>query len=157
MATADLELTKTRNDRHDSTAGLAAPPHGPDLEPAKAATFLRADHDELAQLAARVVAELAEGDRDDVRAIILELEERVLAHLDGEERDLLPAYADHAPEDAQVILREHAAVRKALAEMEIGTDLHLVRADAVGAFLDLLRAHAERENRGLYRWAATRP
>jgi len=122
---------------------------------AEAATLLRADHAGLAQLAERVVKELAEGDRDDVRAIIVDLQARVLAHLDGEERDLLAGYAEYAPEDAEHIVREHAGIRKALAEMDLATDLHLVRADAVGAFLDLLRAHAERENRGLYRWATT--
>lgn len=127
------------------------------VEPAKAAAFLSADHEDLAALAARVDKELTEGDRDDVRAVIADLQTRVLAHLDSEERDLLPGYAEAAPEDAQIILSEHAAVRKALAEMDMATDLHLVRANAVGAFMDLLRAHAERENRGLYRWAATPP
>lgn len=126
-------------------------------EPVKNATFLRADHDQLEALAQSLVRTIVEGDRDDVGAAITVMQTRVLAHLDGEERSLLGGYARYAPEDARELLREHAMIRQALAEFDVGVDLHLVRADAVKAFLGALQAHAERENAGLYRWAATAP
>jgi|GEM_PF-6857047 len=118
-----------------------------------AATFLRADHDVLEAMAQRVLEMIATNDREDVAAAITELQARVHEHLADEERELLPAYAEHAPEDAASILAEHAAFERALAELDVATDLHLLRLDAVRTFLDGLRAHAARENEGLYRWA----
>ena len=79
------------------------------------------------------------------------------SRLAGEERSLFDGYARYAPEDAQELLREHASIRQALAEFDVGVDLHLLRADAVKAFLVRLQAHATRENAGLYCWAATAP
>lgn len=115
---------------------------------------LRMEHDRLEGLAERVCQAITEGDRDDVTATIAQLQAGVLAHLEGEERDLLPGYAEQAPEDARAILAEHAVMRTALAELELGTDLHTVRTEAVRAFLARLSAHAARENAGLYVWAS---
>jgi hypothetical protein len=122
--------------------------------PPTAAAFLRADHDELIGLVDTVCQAITEGDHDDIAATIAQLQTAVLAHIDGEERDLLPGYAQHAPEDAHAILAEHALMRTALAELDVGSDLHTTRTGAVRAFLVNLRAHAVRENAGLYVWAA---
>ena len=108
-------------------------------------------------LPGRPLKAIAEGDREDVGATIGIMQTRVLEHLDGEERSLFDGYARYAPEDAQELLREHANIRQALAEFDVGVDLHLLRADAVKAFLITLQAHAARENAGLYCWAATAP
>lgn len=121
---------------------------------AEAAASLRADHEALDEVAERVLAIIAEGDREDVGAAITELQVRITAHLDGEERDLLPEYARHDPQDAATLLAEHAAIRETLAELDIESDLHLVRLEAMREILRKLRAHAQRENDGLYRWAA---
>ena len=126
-------------------------------EPVRMAAFLRGDHDALAALAEGVAKALAEGDVEDVGATIGVMQTRVLEHLDGEERSLLDGYARYAPEDAQELLHEHEKIREALAEFDVGVDLHLLRADAVKAFLVRLQAHAARENAGLYCWAATAP
>lgn len=120
----------------------------------KVSTFLRADHDELTAFAERVLDAVRNGDRTEAAEAVAALEAAITAHLAQEERDLLPAYAEQAPEDAEAILADHAAIRKALAGFDVASDLHLVRAEAVKAFLDALHAHAERENGGLYRWAA---
>lgn len=122
-------------------------------EPPKLATFLRADHDLLSKLAETVLDSIVAGDRRESADAISTMQAAVLAHLADEERELLPSYAEQAPADAQAILEDHAAIRRALAEFDVETDLHLLRADAVRAFLDTLRAHAERENAGLYRWS----
>jgi len=142
----------------DETIGVTSGPVGAGriegfTVPARPALFLRADHDDLEALTKKALAQLAEGeDPADVGATISELQQRVLAHLDEEEKNLLPEYAEHAPEDAAALLREHAAFREALAQLDVAADLHLVRVNAVRALLDKLRAHAERENEGLYRW-----
>ncbi len=126
------------------------------VEPAEAVDLLRADHDQLASFAERALALIDEGAHDEVAAAVGALQSAVVAHLDGEERYLLPAYAAEAPADAARLLKEHAAMRKTLADLDVQTDLHLVRTAAVRAFLDELRAHAVRENAGLYRWTKSR-
>ena len=154
---------KSKHDRElDEAISLTPGTIGVDAEldfpkPVRVATFLRADHDELEALARGLIRAIVEGDRDDVAAVITVMQTRVREHLDGEERSLLAGYARYAPEDAQELLREHAQIRQVLAEFDVGVDLHLVRADAIKAFLVALQAHAARENAGLYCWAATAP
>jgi hypothetical protein len=115
---------------------------------------LRADHDRLETLASTIVEAIASGDHADVSATVTALQTGVGNHLDGEERELIPRYAAHDPADAGRILEEHAVIRRKLADLDVMTDLHLVRADAMRALLASLRAHAARENAGLYAWAA---
>lgn len=134
------------------------PPHGgvAEVEPVGPATVLRAEHDHFDALASVVLDSIIKGDRGEAADAVALLQASVGAHLDGEERDLLPAYALDAPEDAQAILREHGEIREALAGLDLATDLHFLRADAVNELLGKLRAHAGRENVGLYRWAQAR-
>lgn len=126
------------------------------VEAAKAAALLRSDHDHLDALAAMVLDSIVKGDRAEVADAVALLQASVGAHLDGEERDLLPVYAVDAPDDARAILREHGEIREALAGLDLATDLHFLRANAVKELLGKLRAHASRENAGLYRWAQAR-
>lgn len=121
------------------------------------ATFLRADHDVFGDMTERIIQTVVEGDREDVSDAVSALEAAILSHLEGEEREVIPRYAQHDPVEAAALLREHAAIRKKLTELDISTDLHLVRADALRLLLDSLQAHARRENAGLYRWAEANP
>ena len=57
------------------------------------------------------------------------------------------------PTEAAALLEDHATIRRRLTELDVSTDLHLVRVDSLRLLLDSLRAHAERENEGMYRWA----
>jgi hemerythrin-like domain-containing protein len=129
-----------------ATATTTAP-----VTPARSATALRAEHDQLGLLAERLLDSIVAGDRSEAADAITAMQTLVSAHLAEEERELLPSYAEVEPADAKAILEDHAAIRKALAELDVTTDLHLLRADAVKAFLDALRAHANRENAGMYR------
>jgi hemerythrin-like domain-containing protein len=115
--------------------------------------FLREDHDVFTQMAEKIIQTIVEGDREDVSDAVSALEAGVLMHLENEERELIPRFAQHDPEEAKALLQDHATIRTRLTELDVSTDLHLVRADAVRVLLDALRAHAERENAGLYRWA----
>ena len=122
--------------------------------PAILVTSFRADHEVLSTLASDILAGIVEGDPKRMPEAISVLQAAVAAHLDDEERELLPRYALFAPEDAARILQEHAGIRKVLAELDLETDLHLVRADAMAAFLAALQAHAAREDAGMYLWAS---
>jgi hypothetical protein len=126
------------------------------VSPAAEIAFLRADHDALETLGQRALAELAAGDYDDVRAILAEIEARVLAHVEGEERELLPAWEKVDPKDAAALRSDHAAFRRILLELGIAGDIHAVRLERVRALLGILRSHARRENRGMYAWATAR-
>jgi hypothetical protein len=117
-------------------------------------TSFRADHEILSTLASDILARIVEGDPKRMPESISVLQAAVAAHLDDEERELLPRYARIAPADAAQILEEHAGIRKVLADLDLETDLHLVRADAMAAFLAALQAHAAREDAGMYRWAS---
>ena len=124
------------------------------LEAEATISALRAEHADLDALASSVMARVVEGDPNGVREAIADLQARVLAHLDGEERELFGAYGLESPHDASERLREHADIRRALAEFDVAVDLHLLRASATEDFLRRLRAHAAREDAGLYQWAA---
>lgn len=114
---------------------------------------LREDHEALEGLAATIIQRVEEGDREDIANAVTAMEASILAHLEGEERDLLPRYARENPVEAAAILREHAAIRKNLTELDVSTDLHLLRATALRSLVESLRTHAQRENAGMYRWA----
>jgi len=94
---------------------------------------------------------------DDPRELALQyrgFERSTLDHLAAEEELILPAYADHAPEDARAIRDEHAAIRKLLLRIGVEVELHFVREPTVKQLVDTLRAHAVREELSMYRWAA---
>jgi len=119
--------------------------------------FLREDHGVFEKLAKTIIQTVVEGDREDVSEAVSALEASILTHLEGEERELIPRYARDNPNEAAALLKDHAAIRKALTELDVSCDLHLVRADALRLLLDALLAHAARENSGIYRWAEANP
>lgn len=126
------------------------------VTPPDVAAYLRGEHDDLETRASGLLAIVEEGDRDAMRQAFDEMEERIVAHLDLEERELFPRYAVDAPEDARQLVAEHDAFRKALAELDVAIDLHAVRLEMIRELVALLAAHAHRENVTVYRWAASR-
>lgn len=118
-------------------------------------TQLRTDHEELATMTSRALAIIEEGDSDEVRALVAEIESKLGEHMEGEERDLIPRYAKAHPEDAAALLAQHASFRRLFAELAVAGDLHLVRLERVRELSEALKAHAKHENEGLYRWAAS--
>lgn len=81
------------------------------------------------------------------------LEPALLAHLDGEEMFLLPAFEGDQPSQAGEIREAHARIRQRLGELGVLLDLRVVRADDLVGFRDILAAHAAREADTLYPWA----
>jgi hemerythrin-like domain-containing protein len=109
-----------------------------------------------AELDTRIGALLTKADSGDSHELCEEwsrFEHEVLRHFDLEEREVIPRFKRDHTEDAEVLLQEHATLRRDLLALGIGADLHCLRAEAVRAFLDDLRGHAAREDQLLYPWA----
>lgn len=118
--------------------------------------YLVRSHDELRALLLRLLDAMAANARDDVAALWRELDHGLLSHMDAEERLVLPAFAhvDHA--EALALLREHGDLREQLLELGVAVDLHALRFERSEELVQLLLAHAAREERLLYRWADQR-
>ena len=112
-----------------------------------------ADHDEISVLFDDLLAAFRSGDRDEAAAMFTRFERRLAAHLALEDELLLPALRRADPGEADALATEHRAIRTRLTELGIGVDLHVTRATWVAEFVDLLRAHARREDALLYQWA----
>jgi hemerythrin superfamily protein len=114
---------------------------------------LMADHERLEGLFTELLDAARSGDWPTVRRAWSEFESGVRAHFDAEESYLLPRFDEKAPDVARTIRAEHAQIRKALAELGVATDLHLLRLDIAEELVRTLREHAARETESLYPWA----
>jgi hypothetical protein len=114
---------------------------------------LREHHHHLEHVFDALVAQAYEDDPIELRAGWRAFEGELLRHLELEERELLPAFAQEHPAEAEALLGEHAQIRAALTELAITLDLHALRADAVKDFVERLKAHARREDQLFYGWA----
>ncbi|HEX8108028.1 MAG TPA: hemerythrin domain-containing protein [Kofleriaceae bacterium] len=116
--------------------------------------LLLAEHHRELETACRALLGHTYG--EDPRELSLQyraFERSTLDHLAAEEELILPAYADHDPDDAAAIRREHATIRRLLFQVGIEVELHIVRAGTVKRLIDVLQAHAAREDASVYRWA----
>ena len=111
-------------------------------------------HEHLATLFDQLLAAM-KLESADVAALWDEIEQGLLAHMESEERFILPAFARIDREEAVALLREHGAIREQLLELGIAIDLHCIRYERSREFIETLRRHAQREQK-LYRWADTR-
>lgn len=111
------------------------------------------EHDELARALADLVRAYRTGDHQVAREVFRAFDAQLNAHLAFEDDHLLPAFAKFDAKEAQAIADEHRAIRACVDELGIGTDLHLTRLPAIETLAQRLRAHAQREDRVLYRWA----
>jgi hemerythrin-like domain-containing protein len=114
---------------------------------------MMADHAEISVLFEEVLDAFRCGDRDVAAEMFTRFEARLAAHLAAEDELLLPALERVDPEEAAALAADHRAIRARLTELGIGVDLHLTRASAVAELVEMLRAHARREDALLYRWA----
>lgn len=134
-----------------STPQTARTPRVPD---AGVRAAMMADHAGISTLFDDLVAAFRSGDRDEASAMFAQFEKRLEGHLALEDEFLLPALRAAHPEEAAALAEDHRRIRARLAELGVGVDLHLTRASWVNDFVDSLRAHAQREDALLYRWAA---
>lgn len=101
----------------------------------------------------QLLAAFAADDREEMARIWNEFDAGLNAHLEVEERYLIPALLRVSGRDARTIIQEHQHIRTRLGELGAALDLHIVRLDTARAFVDELRAHAAHEDAILYRWS----
>ena len=115
---------------------------------------MHASHAQLDRELDRLIIAVEAGDPD-IRTLWDRVEGEILAHLDAEERFVLPSFARVDLAEAAQLLHEHGRIRELLMELGVAIDLHSARVAMCVGLVELLRAHADREQRFLYRWAAT--
>jgi hemerythrin superfamily protein len=110
-------------------------------------------HQRLERQLAELAAVSREGDPAALRASWSRFERELDDHLRAEEEIILPRLAAADGDEAQAIRREHEQLRRRAAELGVGVDLRLVRPEIIDKLIAQLRAHAAREERGMYTWA----
>jgi hemerythrin superfamily protein len=126
------------------------------VRPGLSAGQLAAEHGQLDALFQDVLADARCEDPAGLRSEWTRFERELATHMELEERTIFPGFAHEHPEEARALRDEHARIRAGLVEMGVDLDLHCLRADRVEAFVNLLRAHARREESLFYPWAARR-
>jgi len=117
--------------------------------------FMTTNHARLEKQFERLLDAMA-ANAPDVRELWTEVDHGLLAHMEAEERYVIPAFATVDRAAAREILDEHAQIRAQLLELGVALDLHHLRFETSQEFVRILRAHAAREDNLLYVWADTR-
>jgi len=79
-----------------------------------------------------------------------EFDARLLAHMDAEERFMIPVLQRANPRAARAILEEHKHFRNRLTELCTEVDLHTIRLHEARSLVGELRAHSAHEDKTLY-------
>jgi Hemerythrin HHE cation binding domain len=119
-------------------------------------TFMRTSHAQIHRDLARLMAAVEVDARADIHSNWVVLESELLAHMEAEERYVLPAFARIELGEARALLAEHASLRDQLLELAVAVELHYARIEMCEKLVATLEAHIKRETALLYRWAATR-
>lgn len=114
---------------------------------------LSQDHRDIEELFEKVLQCAECDDRFELGRRWTEFEERLLAHMDGEQQFLLAGLMTTHPSEVQALREEHDAIRKLLAELDIETDLHAIRLRSLKELGQLLNDHAKKEDQTVYLWA----
>jgi hemerythrin-like domain-containing protein len=114
---------------------------------------MREDHQRLERVFETLLNYVHVDDREGMQAAWDDFERGLSAHLEVEEAEMIPVLDRDNQEEAAAIRRDHAMIRRTLAELGVRLDIHLLREETVEAFVRLLRSHAAREEALLYRAA----
>lgn len=115
-------------------------------------TYMVRSHQALGDLYDRLL-EAMEADAPNLRELWSQLDRGLMSHMEAEERFVLPSFARVDREEAVMLIREHGQIRTLLFELGVAIDLHELRYERSCELVELLRAHAGREDNLLYRWA----
>lgn len=115
--------------------------------------WLLDDHVRLLRLFEDVLERFRADDREQTRVAWAMFERALVAHLEAEEHELLPAFRKVDPDEAEALYADHARFRTKIEELAVAVELHSIRADAAGMFVQTLKDHSHREDRGMYAWA----
>lgn len=117
---------------------------------------IRRQHaDEHAALedAMRLLLRTADGDDPlPLEAAFLDLERRLIGHLDLEERWLFPLLEYRHAGDVVALREEHAQIRTLLAQIERAREVHQMTKSLLETLATLLASHSQREDVSLARW-----
>ena len=72
-------------------------------------------------------------------------------HLDTEERLIFPILANADRGEVEALRKDHQHIRKALAELGVAVELHVLRKASVDELICFLHEHSQREERWAYR------
>jgi hypothetical protein len=118
---------------------------------------LLADHDDLDAELSELAHVFEDGDWLSARDAYVAFERRLARHFELEEQILFRDFARSFPRETNELLAEHRLIRKRVDELGIGIDVHQTRLTAIEELAMLIRAHAAREDRLLYRWTDAAP
>lgn len=111
------------------------------------------DHEQLEGLLRCLSEDAAAPECGALQTTWCQFETRLLAHMDLEERYLLPALETSNAAESERIRAEHARIRELVSELGVAIELHTARQPAITQLISLLRRHSEQEDRVLYRLA----
>jgi hemerythrin superfamily protein len=115
--------------------------------------LLREHHEKLDRVFDHLVERTRAGDAAAADETWTEFERELLAHMEAEEKFILPLLDQSAPADAAHVRNEHEHIRAMLHEMGISLELHTLPAEKVHSFVQFLREHATKEEASLYPFA----
>lgn len=121
--------------------------------PAGLQKFLLLDHERLANIFRGLIEAFGAGELGGMREAWSRFETGLTGHLEAEERYMLPLFRLQHRAEAEEIAAEHVSIRRTLADLAVGVDLHVVSLEMAKALVASLGQHAAREEKLLYAWA----
>ena len=118
---------------------------------------LREDHIRFARTFDDICERARGGDWHDLDEVWQAFTADVEAHLAFEETELFPGFSAQNPTCLALVQRlagEHTEIRRNLDVLGVQIQLKEIRAVTIEAFIALMRAHADLEDRRLYPWIA---
>ena len=111
-----------------------------------------ADHRRISTLLETLLAALAASDPPSASKAWKAFEAGLVAHLDAEEKLLIPALLVARERDTRVLVQEHRHIRARVTGLGGGLGLGIMSPSTLLDFMDEMRAHAKTEDRLLYQW-----
>lgn len=122
------------------------------VDAASLSLLLANDHARLQRLFGDVLAAFEANARIEAAALWTSFDRELEEHFQLEEQHLFPRLARVMPLEAAALRIEHDAIRARIADLGVGVDLHLARAEVVEELVRDLEEHTRREATLLYRW-----
>jgi hemerythrin-like domain-containing protein len=125
---------------------------------ASAPIHLADEHRALEVLCDDLVNRAESGEWRECDAVWDDFTRRLEAHLELEEKELFPRFADLGPEQAKTVAAlaaEHDELRSTVLRLGLAVQEQLLRLSDVQELVEKLRGHAAHENQVFYPWAKT--
>jgi hemerythrin superfamily protein len=113
---------------------------------------LRHDHERLEELFAELANAVDGADPATIQRVWSQFEQALMAHLEAEERHLMPAVEKRHPDDVRRTRGEHESIRRLVQELGVRADIHTLRKEVADQLITTLREHAKREEKTIYLW-----